>query len=155
MSYSNNKFKKGFTLIELLIVVGIIGVISAVVLANLNGARTSASDKAIKADLMSAANQAEIYYGLNNSYGAFSQATCPTSTGGGTNIYQNDTKMLQIIRHAFSTGSGTSSCYSTSEAYAISIGLKTTGQSLCVDNTKIVRQTTGTPAAAISGGLCI
>lgn len=148
-------FQKGFTLIELIIVITIIAILSGIVLTSTSNSRTRASDNIIKADLGQAAKQAEIYHGYNGTYGSFSQATCPTATGGGSNIFQNDSKMLQIIRHAFLNGSGSSSCYSSSEVYAIAIALKTSGQTLCIDNTKIVRQTTGTPAAAISGGQCI
>lgn len=146
--------KKGFTLIELLIVVAIMAVLSSVVLSSLGSARTRASDNAIKADLVSVANQAEIYYGLNNSYVTFAEATCPISTGGGSGMFNTDEKIVSIIKHAVTTGGNGSACSSTSETYAIAIGLKTSGQSLCIDNTKIVRQFTGTPAAAITNSAC-
>ncbi len=42
------KNNKGFTLIELLVVVAIIGLLSSIVLASLNSARTRAKDAAIK-----------------------------------------------------------------------------------------------------------
>jgi len=41
-----NSHKKGFTLIELLVVISIIGLLSSIVLASLNGAKTKATDSA-------------------------------------------------------------------------------------------------------------
>ncbi|MFA6278557.1 MAG: type II secretion system protein [Candidatus Paceibacterota bacterium] len=62
---------RGFTLIELLVVIAIIGILSAVVLASLNTARSKGNDAAVQSDLSTIQTQAEIYYGDNgNKYGA-------------------------------------------------------------------------------------
>jgi len=54
--------KRGFTLIELLVVVAIIGMLSSVVLASLNTARSSARDSKRFTDLRQIATALELYY---------------------------------------------------------------------------------------------
>ncbi|HRH55869.1 MAG TPA: type II secretion system protein [Candidatus Paceibacterota bacterium] len=57
---------KGFTLIELLVVIAIIGVLSSVVLASLNTARSKARDVQRVSDMQSIRTALELYATSNN-----------------------------------------------------------------------------------------
>ena len=58
----------GFTLIELLVVISIIGVLSSVVLASLNSARTKARDASRTSSIRQVQLAIEMYYDANGKY---------------------------------------------------------------------------------------
>lgn len=62
-----NKFQ-GFTLIELLVVISIISLLSSVIFASLNSARSKARDSARKQTLVQLRNALELYYTDQGSY---------------------------------------------------------------------------------------
>lgn len=58
----NSTHKKGFSLIELLVVIAIIGILTSVVLVNVNQARMKGIDASIKLNLNNARAEASVYY---------------------------------------------------------------------------------------------
>ena len=75
------KQSRGFTLIELLVVIAIIGILSSVVLASLNSARTKARDARRVADLKQIQVALELYFDANSIYPT-SIASLVGSSGG-------------------------------------------------------------------------
>lgn len=123
---------KGFTLIELLVVIAIIGVLSSVVLASLNTARTKGADTAVKSNLANVRAQAELIYDADGDY----DAVC-----GANSVAQNAT-ILGMLQAASQAGSGNSTTFTcgkpstgTASAWAASAPLKTANQFYCVDST--------------------
>lgn len=69
---------KGFTLIELLVVIAIVGILSSVVLANLNGTRAKARDVKRIADLKSLQLALELYFDNYRIYPSVLDSLKPT-----------------------------------------------------------------------------
>lgn len=86
---------RGFTLIELLVVVAIIGLLSSVILASLNGARLKGRDARRLSDIKQMQVALELYYDDNgNKY--------PPSTGAGSkvaNIIGLTPKYISVLPH--------------------------------------------------------
>ncbi len=120
--------KKGFTLIELLVVIAIIGILSAVVLASLNTARTKGKVASAMGSLNSMRAQAELGVDASGNYVA--DICGSTVTGGLKNLV--DAVGLQLTsdnvkcNQTPATGQGT--------AWAAD-GLIGTGSYFCVDST--------------------
>jgi len=81
--------RKGFTLIELLVVIAIIGILAALVIVSLSGARTKANDTKIKNNARSIdTGMAQYYLDNNNTYpartddSAVADTLCTNSSSG-------------------------------------------------------------------------
>jgi len=123
---------RGFTLIELLVVIAIIGILSSVVLASLNTARSKGNDAAAMSDLDGIRTQAQLYYSDHtNSYADI--CTDPTVA-----------KQINAADAANGAGAGTVCNVATDgTAYAVDAGLiSTAGTHYCVDSLGVATTTT-------------
>jgi type IV pilus assembly protein PilA len=101
---------KGFTLIELLVVIAIIGILSSVVLASLNSARSKGANASIKSNLANLRAGAELYYDTSGStYAGF----CASS------------QYLAASSSIISSGVAAPACFADVNGWSASAPLKT------------------------------
>ncbi|MCX6786930.1 MAG: type II secretion system protein [Candidatus Kaiserbacteria bacterium] len=133
-------FSRGFTLIELLVVIAIIGILSAVVLASLNTARSKGNDAAVKANLNTVGTQAALYLSDNNDYGTFNSGntgTCPTVDVTGDTVFNDPTIEKAIAAALVNSPGGVTACHSNGAAYAVAVSRPAGSASAywCIDST--------------------
>jgi len=125
---------RGFTLIELLVVIAIIGILSAVVLASLNTARSKGNDAAIQADVTGIRTQAAIYHSDNNNYGTNEADVSDCAAG----VFSDSTITNQIAAAKKANGGTDLTCTIAAggAGYAVTSPLvSATGSFFCVDST--------------------
>lgn len=98
----------GFTLIEILVVVSIIGILAALLLANMVGVRERAADARAKSNLNQLKNALRMYYNDNQQYPSGSDVDCSSLSSVVTNTYI-DADVIPQSSNGYSckyTGSG-------------------------------------------------
>ena len=158
MNFAPSSVRRGFTLIELLVVIAIIGILSAVVLASLNTARSKGADAAVKSNLETVRTQAELYYDNNsNRYNANGTSAATGSCSTANTMFAADTTISNAVTQAGTAGGGTPACRMSADgsAYAVQSQLKSKDgsgntQYYCVDSTGNAK--TGT--TALTANVC-
>ncbi len=138
----------GFTLIELLVVIAIIGILSSVVLASLQTARSKGQDATIISDLDGLRTQAGIYNSTNGGYGTNTalESTCAAAD----NLFNDATVKNQIAGVQKMNNNGTVVCNvaANGTAYAVSSPLVAApGTFYCVDSLGVGTTTTAALSA--------
>ncbi len=136
------KKNKGFTLIELLVVIAIIGILAAIVLVSLGGARNSAKDARVMTGMAQIRTTAEIFYSDNSN--AYTNLACTTTT-------PNMVALCADIK-ANNPGTDPTIVIKTGGAeYCAYAALNAAGKSWCVDSSGVSKQvaTTALPGTCV------
>ena len=122
---------KGFTLIELLVVIAIIGILAGIVLVSLAGARNTAKDGRVAADMNQIRSEAQIVELEDGDY----DGVCA------------DADIIALIADIDANASGSALCIDTTAGYCVEVELNS-GDHYCVDSSLHSEVNTATTCAA-------
>jgi prepilin-type N-terminal cleavage/methylation domain-containing protein len=146
MKRFSRNYSSGFTLIELLVVIAIIGILSSVVLASLNTARSKGADAAVKSNLNNVRPQAELFYDAAGDY------TGVCATGGVNTI---GVGVQAALTAGSDTGALAARCFDDATTWVAWATLKSDPLLMwCADSTGVSRQGTVAAAPAAAGTPC-
>ena len=143
--------QKGFTLIELLVVIAIIGLLAAVVLASLSGARNKGKDASAEESMASIRSQAELWSSNNgNSYGTANAASTegsvdPTGTPNAdiSGVCADTAKIEPLLAAAAQNTGNTAYCdVGINGGSFVAYVQLSSGSTFCVDNSGFSGSTT-------------
>jgi prepilin-type N-terminal cleavage/methylation domain-containing protein len=128
--YNFHNQNRAFTLVELLVVIAIIGMLSSIVVVNVNTARNKAKDAVVKGNIDQIRTTAEMYY---DSTGAQTYTNF-CGTNGATICTTGDTSWQNVCAAIKAQNGGTNPlCYSAATTYCVSSVL-VGGGNVCRDS---------------------
>ena len=137
-------------------VIAIIGILAAVVLGSLNDARDGANDASAKTSINNVRNVAEVFYSENGfTYGItdndIAAAATNVTTATAADHVCLDAGVINLLEAAAAQTREAGVCVSNDDSYGVSIGLRSTDQSFCVDSTGFAGQLATADVALDSG----
>jgi prepilin-type N-terminal cleavage/methylation domain-containing protein len=143
--------QRGFSLIEILMVIAIIGILSTVITISTISARNKGIDAAIKENLHTIRNQAELRHSTMGTYGTAvavqgtAITTAPAYNASGANFLISDQQANNALREAIDKGDAAYYAIGVNgQSWAVSVAVKSVPGFWCVDaqgNGKVVTTT--------------
>lgn len=145
--------KRGFTLIELLVVIAIIGILSSIVLASLNSARSKGNDASIKANLATIVTQSQLFYETSGNSYASTTATSGYCSWAASMFVVDANVAAALTKTEADNGTPALVCGISPSAFMVSSVLADTTTYYCVDSRGIKKTTTVPPAGGATACL--